>query len=401
MKHLLFVDDEPKVLQGLQRQLRVMRHEWEMSFVESGPQALEFMQTAAVDVVVSDMVMPVMDGAELLGQVMKRHPQTVRLVLSGHADRESVLRLAGPAHQYLSKPCNAEELRCAIARALAMRDLLANENLKRLASQVRSLPTLPTLHSQLTEELRKEEPSVERVGEIISRDIAMTSKILQLVNSAFFGLPQQVGNVTEAVVHLGLATIRSLVLSVQVFSQFDSRTCQCFSIEDLARHCWRTAVAARRIAQSVRADVKVDDQCFLAGLLHDVGYLVLATGLPQDYGRIVKLAREQERPVWECERQEFGATHAELGAYLLGLWGFATPVIEAVALHHRPSAAAGHGFSPVLAVHVADALVHGQDKAIPETAGLELDLELLATLGLQDRLEQWKAKCLPAEPAFY
>jgi len=190
MKTLLFVDDEPRVLQGLQRQLRPMHHEWDMHFVDDGRKALEFMAAHPVDIVVTDMMMPGMDGSQLLAEVLKRHPQTVRIVLSGHAEREAVLRLVGPAHQYLSKPCDADELRRAIARALSLRDLLGNERLKQLATRVKNLPTLPALQNQLADELRKESPSMERVAEIVSRDIGMTAKMLQLVNSAFFGLAQ-------------------------------------------------------------------------------------------------------------------------------------------------------------------------------------------------------------------
>jgi len=200
MKTLLFVDDEPKVLQGLQRQLRPMRNEWDMNFVEGGHQALDFMATHPVDVVVSDMMMPIMDGSQLFTEIVKRHPQTVRIVLSGHAEREAVLRLVGPAHQYLSKPCDADELRKAIARAFTLRELLGNERLKQLTARIKNLPTLPALQNKLTEELRKDSPSMERIGEIISRDIGMTVKILQLVNSAFFGLAQPVSNATEAAV---------------------------------------------------------------------------------------------------------------------------------------------------------------------------------------------------------
>ena len=191
MKTLLFVDDESRVLQGLQRQLHAMRNEWNMNFVGGGQQALDFMAGNPVDVVISDMIMPGMDGSQLLTEVAKRHSGTVRIVLSGHADREAVLRLVGPAHQYLAKPCNAEELRTAIARAVALRDLLGNEHLKQLATRIKCLPSLPALHHQLTAEFQKDDPSMERIGEIISRDVGMTAKILQLVNSSFFGLPDR------------------------------------------------------------------------------------------------------------------------------------------------------------------------------------------------------------------
>ena len=215
-----------------------------------------------------------------------------------------MLRLVGPAHQYLSKPCNADELRTAITRALAIRDLLASQQLKQLASRIDSLPSLPASHAELTQELRKPEPSVERVADIISKDIGMTTKILQLVNSSFFGLSQPASNVLEAVMYLGLATIRALVLSTQVFSQFDQETIRVFSIDGIAKHCWMTGVLARRIAEAEQRDSKISDQCFLAGLLHDLGYLILAAGLPEHYPKVLQAARDSNRPVWEVEEAE-------------------------------------------------------------------------------------------------
>jgi HD-like signal output (HDOD) protein/CheY-like chemotaxis protein len=393
MKRLLFVDDDPNILQGLRRQMRGMAKEWQMVFAENGPAALESMEAAPADVIISDMKMPGMDGGQLLSEVMKRWPDTVRLVLSGQSDREAILQLVGPAHQYLSKPCNPEELRAAITRALSLRGLLGSDQLKHLASRVRCLPSLPALHLELTEELRREEPSIEHAGEIIARDIGMTTKILQLVNSAFFGLPHPVSDAKQAASYLGLVHLRALVLSLEVFSQFDQESIRQFSIEDLAQHCRATGLRARRIAELENCDHNVEDQYFLAGLLHDVGELILAAGLPEQYTRVLEKAAQTHEPVWVHEHAEFGATHAEVGAYLLGLWGLPNPVVEAVALHHKPSASSARGFSPVIAVHVADALT-------PERTGLrrgkadnQLDMICLRSLGLEDRLPEWQRRC--------
>lgn len=397
MKNLLFVDDEPKVLQGLQRQLYGMRNEWSMNFADGASRALDFMAKSPVDVIVTDMMMPGMDGAQLLNEVMKRHPNTIRIVLSGHVDRESVFRLVGPAHQYLSKPCEAEELRAAVSRAFALRDLLSNEQLKQLATRTKALPAMPAMYSQLTQELQKEDPSVDRVAEIIAKDMGMTSKILQLVNSAFFGLPQHIDNPAEAVAYLGLATVRALVLSFQVFSQFDSKKIPGFSIEGLAQHCWHTGMFARKIARAEQSDPKLEDQCFLAGLLHDVGQLILAAGMPDQYARVIENARSNSQSLFEAEAQEFGATHAEVGAYLLGLWGLPNQVVEAVAFHHRPGAAISRGFSAVAAVHVANAFAHEQS-GMPETnPGNLLDMEAMTALGLESHLALMRSKCFTEE----
>lgn len=397
MKTILFVDDEPRVLQGLQRQLRSMRNEWEMNFVENAQTALDWLAARPVDVIVSDMMMPVMDGSQLLTEVSRRHPNTVRIVLSGHTEREAVLRLVGPAHQYLTKPCDADELRAAIARAFALRDLLRNERLKQLATRVKCLPTLPSLHQQLAEELQREEPSLEKVGEIISRDIGMTSKILQLVNSAFFGLAQPVNNPAEAAMYLGLNTVRSLVLSVQIFSQFNQRDCKLFSLDALARHSWLTGAYARRLAHAERKDSKLVEQCFLAGLLHDVGQLILVAGLHEEYAQVLQTAKDHNTPVWQVEQEHFGATHADVGAYLLALWGLPNPIIEAVALHHRPAACIAPGFSPVVGVHVADVLVHEKPGVKTEWPLPPLDKGYLAKIGLADRIETWRSMCQEEE----
>jgi HD-like signal output (HDOD) protein len=346
-----------------------------------------------VEVIVSDMRMPGMDGAQLLSEVMKRFPHTVRLVLSGQADREAVLRLIGPAHQYLSKPCDADELRTAIARALALRDLLSSDQLKQIASRVKTLPSLPALHKLLTKELTNEDPSLERVAEIISKDVGMTTKILQLVNSAFFGLPQPAAKPLDAVFYIGLVAIRALVLSLHVFSEFDESTIKGFSVGALARHGWITGLTAKKIAEMEQSGEPMDNQCFLAGLLHDVGKLILAAGLPSQYERVLKTAQKTSRPLWDIEREEFGATHAEVGAYLLGLWGLPNPVVEAVALHHRPSACLAGGLSPAIAVHVADILIKETNGSAAEP-GCEIDQVALTALGLEDRLPLWKQKCL-------
>ena len=180
MRSILFVDDEIKVLRGLERQLHRMRSEWDMSFANSGAEALNLLGQKPAEVVVTDMMMPGMDGAQLLAEVKKRNPDTVRIVLSGHSDRESVLRLVGPAHQYLCKPCNCEDLLAAIRRAFALRELLRDDALKQLVSNIVSLPTLPGLFVQLTEELQRPDPSGERLADIVSNDISMTTKLLQL-----------------------------------------------------------------------------------------------------------------------------------------------------------------------------------------------------------------------------
>ena len=229
-KRILFVDDEPLILQALQRMLRSMRDEWEMEFAEGGGQALERMAQIHFDVVVSDMRMPGMNGADLLAEVMKRHPHTVRIILSGHADKELILKCIGSTHQYLAKPCDAEALKATVRRASAVETRLKDETLRKLVGSMDRLPSIPTLYTEILDALRDPEVSLEAIGEIVGKDPAMTAKILKLVNSAFFGLRRQIASSTQAANFLGLDTIRSLVLSINAFSQFEAVQYETFSI---------------------------------------------------------------------------------------------------------------------------------------------------------------------------
>src|SRR5258708_5867146 len=219
---ILFVDDEAFVLEGLQRMLRHLRAEWEMVFAESGSKALELMGQNPFDVVVSDMRMPGMNGAELLAEVMKRYPKTVRLILSGHADQALILKCVGSTHQYLSKPCEPDMLKATVLRAAGVGNSLQDQKLRQLVAQMDRLPSIPSLYMQIVEKLRDPEVMLEQIGELIGGDLGMTAKILKLANSAFFGLRREISSATEAVTYIGLETIKSLVLAINAFSQFEN-----------------------------------------------------------------------------------------------------------------------------------------------------------------------------------
>ena len=206
---VLFVDDDPLVLQGLQRMLRPQRGEWDMTFAGSGAEALKFLGATTVDVVVSDMLMPGMNGAQLLAEVMRLHPETIRIILSGHANKDLILQCVGCTHQYLSKPCEPDALRAVIRRATSLETNLENARVKELVAKLGELPTIPALYSQVVTALNDPDTTVAEVGRIVEQDPAMTAKLLKLVNSAYFGLRRQVSSAAEAAAYLGIDTIKS------------------------------------------------------------------------------------------------------------------------------------------------------------------------------------------------
>jgi putative nucleotidyltransferase with HDIG domain len=313
-------------------------------------------------------------------------------VLSGYADQLLIMRSVGVAHQYLSKPCDAETLRSLVTRALDLRALLANEQIKRLISRMSALPSLPSLYAEIVNELQSPDASIRRVGDIIAHDPCMTAKILQLVNSAFFGIRRVISNPMDAATFLGLETIQSLVLSLNAFAKFEACRIPGCSIEQIWSHSMATGVLAKKIMEGENAGKVQITEAFTAGLLHDLGKLVLAANLPQEYSEVLARSARDQATLQDAEREVIGSTHAEVGAYLLGLWGLPDPIIEAVALHHHPSDCAEKVFGPLCAVHVADAL----DSEHPSrrkhaTPSAQPDLAYLSAIGKADRLDDWRA----------
>ena len=391
-RRVLFVDDEANILDGLRRMLRSFRKEFEICFAESGAKALALLNGNPFDVVVSDMRMPGMDGAELLFEVQKKYPHSIRIMLTGQADDESTLRTVGVAHQFLAKPCEPERLINILKRASALHRLLIDGKLKDLVSSIETLPSLPTVYAKLQKRIREPEASIDDIAEIIGQDIAMTAKILQLVNSPFFGLYQKVESTDRAVTFLGLDTIKALVLGMQIFSEIKIAG-SLFPVEFLWSHSMTVGALAKMIAESEAAEKGIVDDSFIAGVLHDIGKLILVSRLEQNYSEAVLLARKEKIPLRLAEKKVFNATHCDMGAYLMGLWGFNGDIVEAIGFHHQLGLYPSDTFSPALAVHIANVMYYRyhQDDAIG--AMPEFNEEYLLTIGLGERLQKWQDLC--------
>jgi HD-like signal output (HDOD) protein/CheY-like chemotaxis protein len=398
-KRILFVDDDPLVLKALERMLHGMRGEWDMAFVASGGQALELMGRAPFDALVTDIRMPCTNGVELLDEVMHRYPRTIRIVLSGHTDKDLILKCVNSAHQYLSKPCDSQALKAAVQRACGLKNLAEHERLTPLVAQMRRLPSLPSLYVQIVEELNKPSATIETIGEIVSQDMAMTAQFLKLVNSAFFGLSHTVASPAEAALFLGVDTIKALVLSIHTFSQFDDLNGCGFKLDALMHHSLRTAGRAGQIAKLERSTQKVVNECFVGGMLHDIGKLLMAANYPKDYKRVTRLVGEEGFSAYGAEKEIFGIHHASVGGYLLGLWGLPVPVVEAIALHHSPHRTASCAFGALTAVHAANVFEHERGGGYHATADNQLDDPYLAALGLAHRVTAWRQTGLKVETA--
>jgi len=390
---ILFVDDEPNILQGLKRMLRPMRDKWDMLFANSGAEALELMSKQHVDAIVSDMRMPGMDGPQLLRLVMKEHPGTIRFALSGYSDQEMVGQSIAPTHQYLTKPCDEKQLVSALELAMGARDLVPNKSVLDKIARVEHLPVLPDIYTRITAELARGDPSPKDIGDIVARDMGMSANILKLVNSSYFGLPRHIAAPQQAVIVLGVNVIRSVILSMHVFSSFQHIGRASFSLPMLWSHSMRTGAMARTIAHHEGLSGEEADHAYIAGLLHDMGKLLLEAHCAEECVRIYDEVRANNRRVAEVEAEQLGMTHAEVGAYLLGLWGLPPQVVQAVARHHDP-APQEDGLDAADIVHFANLLDHDIFVFNEHYAKATPTPERLDAIGGPERYAEWRQAVL-------
>jgi HD-like signal output (HDOD) protein/CheY-like chemotaxis protein len=392
--NILFVDDEENILEGLRLSLRPMRSVWNMYFAKGGVEALEILSRDVCDVIVSDFRMPGLDGVHLLQKVQQLYPECARIILSGYSDYESVLKTVRFAHQYLNKPCRQAELIKAIESALRLRRVQVGGAIKSIVTGLDALPVLPKLYNDLVMALQNENVSPEVVGDIVGSDIAMSASILRLVNSAFFGLPSHVSSIHHAVNLLGVQTIRGLVLTIHLFSALTRGFTPNFSVKLLWEHSIRVALFAKALAQFEGMTTNECDDSFIAGMLHDIGKLVVATNMQKEFSIILEIVRTQNDSLFKVEKEVIGTTHAEVGAYLLGLWGFNNQILEGVCLHHSPEELSLSKFSTASAVMFANYFDHKlvvihEDYLSSHIKGSPDELPELG-----ERVECWRNVCL-------
>jgi len=390
MKRILFVDDEQRVLENLRKTLAPQEGQWEMKFAQGSEQALTLLDAAPFDVIVSDIQMPGTDGAALLNTVCQKFPGMVRIVLSSQNELEGALRAVPVAHQFLVKPCDLNTLRVAVERATSLSGLLTSKLLASIVGSVRDLPVLPRTYLSLRQALANPETSIKQVVRIVEQDVAVSAKILQIVNSSFFGLPREVSTVRTAVSFLGIDMVQNLVLSAEVFRVFEQAAAiPGFSFEELHVHSQLVA----KIAGQIPASSHTRGIAIVAGLLHDIGKLVLATRSRKHFVRAVSGSREDKKPLFAVEEELIGVSHAEIGAYLLGIWGLPSPVVEAVAHHHHPERVVQETLDAVAIVHIANFLAHEhpvQPRSSEDPPHQAIDLEFVEKLGIAGQFAEWE-----------
>lgn len=394
MKKILFVDDEPAILDGLQDSLRKHRRCWDMTFACGGDAAITELSTKQYDVVVSDVRMPGIGGVDVLSYAKDHHPEAIRIALTGFSDEDSTIKLTELAQRYLTKPCSVEELDDAISRDSGLIDAFDNPIVQELAGSAGRLPAGENIQYKILDSLNSVEGSIDDIASVIEEDVALTAKILQLANSSFFRRQTSVVSARHAVTHLGIDVIRSLALADQLFeSSKDIPPMDYFDVGAIRKHSFLCSV----IAKEISPNPELASVAMTAGLLHSVGKIIIAIEKPEIIASLLNVS-EGAPFTWalpEAEREILGCTHAEVGGYFLNLWGVPTSIVEAVTFHEAPTAVYSREFDGIGIVHVSNYLAHWCVSK-EDSQGVEnlLDRELLEALSLTGNEERWKAIAL-------
>ena len=390
LKRLLFVDDEPIIREVYASLGDTLGSGHEVHTAESGEEALRLLDEKSFDVVISDLAMPQMDGMTFLGEVVRDYPQSARIVISGFADRLKIAECLTIGHRFFSKPFDFKALAILLRRICQYSHLVSNERVRKMVCGTGALPTPPETYLRLRELLSSAYADIHEITAIVEQDPGLSTKLLHIVNSAHFGARRPVVTPAEAVQLTGVEILKALALGLQTFTFYDHNSFARKAFKDLWAHSLSTAVGARKIALAEGLPAERAEECFFAGLLHDIGKLILAANAEAQYRLAVELSEKASVPLEQAEMGIFASTHAHVGAYLLALWGVPDSVISAVELHHSLDSARIKGLDTALLIHVTQNLEpSGQRKRLLNTA-------LLEQLGLTHRLREWEKIILTA-----
>lgn len=357
---ILFVDDEINVLKSLERLM--LDEEWHCHFINSAAQALDFLKTESVDLIVSDVMMPEMDGIQLFSEVRKRYPEIVRLFLTGYAKQDNVVKALteGYTQQIISKPWIDQELREIIRSALRQKNLQKKQSpeFQKLINSTSLLPTLPESYAKVRSCISDNEVDIEKMADYISQDVAISSALLHWANSALFGQRFQVDTIKKAIIVLGTDIVENLVLSESVNRAIAGKipVVKGFDFTRFKKHSMATAVIARLLIKTVHSsDVVKHDRAFVAGLLHDMGKLAAASFFPKQFERAIEIANKRGWSLTEAEMGVYKTQHAEIGAFLAEWWALPAFIVNAICWHHQPRSTPVEQ-DVIAAAHVANLL---------------------------------------------
>jgi HD-like signal output (HDOD) protein len=375
VRKLLFVESSTSARNDFVSLLKPEENQWSLRFADSVEEALQLSQTELFDIVVSAYLLSDGSGPELFEQLSRMVPGTIRFLMIDEVEKSMFRSMVGGAQQILTKPLDRATFLSQVDRALSLLSIVNDPSLIKLLGKAEALPPLPRVFEVVSRKLRDPSISLGEIGEHISEDIVLSSKILKLANSALFSLREPAQNIGRAVSLLGSGMVSSLVFSQGLEGTFKGSPESERFLEELNRHSIECASLVTKILTLWNAPRSLIEKAFFCGVAHDIGKMVLSKFAPVEWGQILSLIEETGCLDVEAERGVVGISHCEIAAYLLALWGFPNDQVMAIALHHEPSRLKDREKGLVCALHLAESICE------PEHHGL-YDWDYLQACGV-------------------
>ncbi len=390
---LAFVDKHSSVLDEFKHSLVDERPDWSVRFFDDGQHLLSDMERREYDLVVSDIHLPGLSGGEFLRTVAQKAPETVRVVSYDLERQEDVMTHVDVWNQFITKPCEPDMLISVVEESLSLKEKPPGLSAVEVIKNLKRLPTIPAIYVELNRLLSDPNSCPEDIGDVVARDIALTSSLLRIVNSAQIGLRRNVATPHEAVSFLGVDIVKTLALGAKLFTMCDDQILRLPYLKNLWDHSINVSGAARKIMKVQGGNRKMVDEAMVAGLLHDAGKLVLATNDPQKTMEVLNLCREKEISLMKAEDLVFGFNHGDVGGVLFRLWGLSGKVVEAVKFHHVPGRSLNKDMSVLAALHVAEMVSQPLGEgSYGQWSQEDANLDYMQSVGMKGDLIDWKRR---------
>ena len=338
---ILFVDKDADISQTMTTLLR--DEEWTLLFSNTTADAVATLKEQPVDVIIADTDFEDGNGVGLLNIAKQQHPAVIRIYLTAFSSQSAVTKALaeGTAQQLIAKPWIDQEFKEIIRSAIRQMEQQKKRSaeFQQLINSIPRLPSLPESYNNVRSCITSDDIDIEKMAEYISQDVALTSVLLRWANSALFGQRFQVDTIKKAIIVLGTDIVENLILSEAVNSAITAKKVKVkgFDLKQLKKHSMATACLSRLLIKSIYpADTMRHDRAFVAGLLHDMGKLVAASFLPQQFEQAIRFAKQEKTPLTEAERQIYSTDHAELGGFLAEWWALPPFIVNAIYWHHAP-----------------------------------------------------------------
>ena len=386
-KSILLAFADPQVLAETTQALDAG---WEATSVATDTEALAQLEERSFDAFLVDFNLGSPDASDLLNYALEWRPDTVRYLLAYEADLALVAAKVLGSPNILPKPSDPASLKKRLEEGV--NDSTPEQNGADSPTQANPGPAVPSVYGAVLKAIESLGVTDQHVGEIIAQDEELSSELVRLTNSSYLGLPSDISHAVEAVRCLGFETVKALVLALQFLAEHGRLKPAYLSLDQLWQHSVKVGQIARDLVLFETKDRTLASQALIAGLLHDLGKVVLANNFADLYGRVHSLARKQPVTLWDVEKEMFGANHGEIGACLIGMWNMPGPVVDATALHHEPPLGEHERLTPLAALHIANVLEHqlSTDNDGMMVAPI-INTAFLEELGLLQRLPVWRA----------